>query len=240
MKKRLEDMKKNVGRPKRGKSTLTHEKIIETAMKMVDAQGIEAFSMRKLAAELRVDPMAIYYYFKNKQSILQELIKVALDFSDLKPMDCSEGEVVDWKDAVKNFARYYVGLCRKHPKLVQYLVINPKSGTESIQAGNEILFSALLSGGFSSQTIIRVTDVIIDYLNGFTFAESSGMMPDNEQRTQEFRASMVIGDEKQYPVTRKIIEGIEGEIATDFEIGLDFILAGVKVLYEENGNFLIK
>ncbi len=220
-------MRKNVDRSKKPRGTLTSEKIVEVAMKMIDEQGIEAFSMRKLATELKVDPMAIYYYFKNKQTLIKQLVKQALDFTQLESIDWHRGETIDWKQGVKAFARYYIGLCRAHPNLIQHLVTNPESGYQTIQEGNEILFSALLAGGLPAHEVIRVSDILIDYLNGYSLAESTGRLPTNKERIQSFENMLDELSPEQFPATFKVIQQIDGPVETDFEVGLDLILAGI-------------
>jgi AcrR family transcriptional regulator len=48
---------------------LSHERIVSTALALVDEKGLPALSMRRLATALGVDPMAIYYYLPNKAAL---------------------------------------------------------------------------------------------------------------------------------------------------------------------------
>ena len=52
---------------------LTREKIIEAAMEMLDREGEKGFSMRKLAADLGVDPMAIYHHHSSRRTLIHEV-----------------------------------------------------------------------------------------------------------------------------------------------------------------------
>ena len=78
---------------------LTREKIICLALKLLDAEGRDAFSMRRLASKLNVDPMAIYYYFSNKSELMHAVINTMME-------DCKIPEPgANWQEDVKNLCR---------------------------------------------------------------------------------------------------------------------------------------
>ena len=54
-------MGRRPGRPRAGNEKLTRERILRAALQLVDDHGVDALSMRRLAADLGVDPMAIYH-----------------------------------------------------------------------------------------------------------------------------------------------------------------------------------
>lgn len=66
------------GRPAHRGSKLTAENILSEAGKLLQEQG-KVPSIRVLAAQLQVDPMAIYYYFRNKQALLEALATALVD-----------------------------------------------------------------------------------------------------------------------------------------------------------------
>src|SRR5260370_18050511 len=49
---------------------LTRERVLHAGLRLIDQQGLEAFTMRKLAQELSVDPMSLYRHFENKDALL--------------------------------------------------------------------------------------------------------------------------------------------------------------------------
>ena len=78
-----------------------------------------------------------------------------------------------------------------------------------------------------SGNLIRLADIIIDYLNGYGLAESTGRIPTNGERISQYQHWLATADSQKYPVTRGIIETMQGDIATDFNLGLDRILVGI-------------
>lgn len=228
--------KRKPGRPKAGKTKLTKDAIIQAAYDFVNENGIESLSMRKLASMLGVDAMAVYYHLKNKNAVLTAIVEKAIDFSRFNHTGLNDGSTEDWKYAIKEFARYYLCLFRSHRDLMIYLITNPSSAPKSISAANEILFAILQTSGLTSSGIIQATDIIVDYLNGYGLAESTGRIPDNDERITQFKEWVTSPESSEYPVTRHVVSSTKGNIATDFELGLDCILAGIKVLQRSIGS----
>src|SRR4051794_19693687 len=76
---------------------LNRERIIEASAKLIETEGLEELSMRRLGKELHVKDMALYYHFKNKDEILVGLVHRM--FSEMVPVDIEDGK--DWKDYLK-------------------------------------------------------------------------------------------------------------------------------------------
>jgi len=77
-----------VARPRRkrreGPATpLTRQQIVSCALALVDREGLKSLSMRKLGAELGVDPMAVYYHIPNKESLLDAIVEAVMADIDL-------------------------------------------------------------------------------------------------------------------------------------------------------------
>src|SRR5918999_1643071 len=86
-------MARRTGRPRAGEETLTRERVVSTALSVVDEEGLEAMSMRRLAKELGVDPMAIYHHLPNKRALLSGMIEKA--FSEMRVPEGAENW--DWR-----------------------------------------------------------------------------------------------------------------------------------------------
>ncbi|GGU26955.1 TetR/AcrR family transcriptional regulator [Streptomyces lavendofoliae] len=108
-------------------SGLDRERITEAAVRLLDTEGLAGFSMRKLAAELDVTAMSVYWYVDTKD----DLLELALDrvVGDLPLPDAGPG--ADWRDRLRELAASYRGLFVAHPwasSLVgHFLNIGPRS-----------------------------------------------------------------------------------------------------------------
>ena len=84
-------------RKKSPDTPLTREHIVSTALALVDREGLSALSMRRLGAELGVDPMAVYYHIPNKDALLDAIVEAVMADIDLSvdnPTDPAEERIV--------------------------------------------------------------------------------------------------------------------------------------------------
>jgi TetR/AcrR family tetracycline transcriptional repressor len=218
-------MGRKPGRPKAGQEMLTRDRILITALRLVDEYGVEALSMRRLATELGVDPMAIYHHLPGKQAILAGLIELV--FQELQ---LPASESATWQEQVRAFARAYHSLTRAHPNLVLYLVTDPESCANAALVANEVLYTALAAAGLSPVAIVRTADLVIDYLNGFALAESSGRVGKPSER-QELLDRLSEQLPEQFPTMRWVFDRLsQDDIQADIEVGLEIILAGIEAM----------
>ena len=121
-------MTRRAGRPRVGEETLTRRRILDAALSLVDEAGVGALSMRRLAKDLGVDPMAIYHHLPNKRALLFAL--VGRVFSEMRVP--GPEEAVDTGDRRgRAWARAFRNVARAHPKLVPHLASNPEAATEA-------------------------------------------------------------------------------------------------------------
>ena len=182
-----------------------------------------ALSMRRLAAELGVDPMAIYHHLPGKGAVLSGM--VGLVYGEMRPSADAGGA---WQDVVRENARALRGLARAHPNLVLHLVSNPEAGAAAAMEANEALFGALVAAGFPPRIILRAVDLVVDYVNGFALGEAGGSLGEAGER-DPFRALIEAQPAEKYPALRRVYGSVsEEESRSDFEYGLDVILAGLE------------
>src|SRR5215210_8145741 len=80
------------------RAPLSRERVLETAVTLADRHGLEWLSMRKLADELGVAAMSLYYYVPNKVELIDGMIDIV--FSEIEPPPLE----VDWKTAMRRRA----------------------------------------------------------------------------------------------------------------------------------------
>ncbi|HEX5589333.1 MAG TPA: TetR/AcrR family transcriptional regulator C-terminal domain-containing protein [Candidatus Limnocylindrales bacterium] len=96
--------------------------MLRTAMELADRDGLDVLSMRRLAAELGVEAMSLYYYVNSKDDILAGIVDLAL--AEVEPP--AEGH--DWKAAVRRSAISYHETLLRHP----WVTSVPPSGEPSV------------------------------------------------------------------------------------------------------------
>jgi TetR/AcrR family transcriptional regulator, tetracycline repressor protein len=224
-------MARRAGRPRVGEERLTRERILEAALSLVDEAGIEALSMRRLAKKLGVDPMAIYHHLPNKRALVSALIEEV--FSEMRVMDLKETE--DWRERVRVWARAFRDVARAHPKLVPQLASYPEAATEATLESTEELYAAFEAAGMSPKQRVGAVGVVVDYLNGFALAEASGAVGEPDEQ-REMLAMLDARSRRELPAMRRTLVALADEdLATDFEFGLDVVLAGLEAIAGRRG-----
>src|SRR5215218_10640833 len=120
------------GRPRVGRELLSRGRILGAALRVVDEEGMGALSMRRLGAELGVNPMSIYHHLPGKGAVISGLVELV--FSGMRGR-YSDGS--PWQDQVRVWAETYRDLVRSHPNLVLEIVSSAAAVTEAVLLVNE-------------------------------------------------------------------------------------------------------
>lgn len=212
-----------------GRLPLTPDAILHAALRLVDEQGIDALSMRRLAAELGVDPMAIYHHVPGKQALTAGL--VAMVFAELRlPWDATQPPSA-WQHRVRAWAYAYHDLARAHPNLVLHLVTNPAASTVARLQAEEALYAALSDAGLAPAGIVAAAALLVDYLNGVALAESTGLT-ESAGAEQTFLARLHEQPPDALPTMRRVYQALAAPTSPldAFGFALDILIAGIETL----------
>jgi len=90
---------------------LTREMLTAAALRIVDRDGLDALSMRRLGSELGVDPMAAYRHIPNKGTLLDEVVEAVISEIDTDALD----DLLPWQDQLRALALSYLAALMAHP-----------------------------------------------------------------------------------------------------------------------------
>ncbi|WP_037568583.1 TetR/AcrR family transcriptional regulator [Phaeacidiphilus oryzae] len=214
---------------------LTRERIVRTAMKLLDREGLDAFSMRKLAAELGVTPMSVYWYVDNRG----ELLELALDevHGELRLPDPAVGS---WQEQLRALAREMRRVLSLHPWAVllrgAYLGLGPHTRTMSQRAIEVMLLSRL-----APDRIPSALSLVVHFVHGTVGVDARWRQRAAESGIdqQEFYALAIRTAERVDPgliaVARELepdldAVGIEAAGDRDFEHALDCAVLGIEAM----------
>jgi len=127
--------------PKR--EALSRERILRTALDLVDREGLEAISMRRVGEELGVEAMSLYNHVANKAAILDGIFETVL--AELRAPKRSP----TWQAALGDRARALRAILRAHPNALPIFATRPAVTPASI-AHVEAVLAALRDAGFSA------------------------------------------------------------------------------------------
>jgi AcrR family transcriptional regulator len=200
----------NVRRP------LTPARIAETALALVDRDGLESLSMRRLGAELGVEGMAIYRHFPNKAAVLAGVVEVLLAELVIPPPSN-----VPWTDVFRAVSRAYRALLLRHPHAIPLLAALPLSDPSAARAAGAVM-ALLRAAGFDAESALRTLATITSYVVGIAQWEV-GTAP----LRAEGRDVTLPADADPYLV-ELLPQLAEDDCDETFEFGLDVIVRGLE------------
>lgn len=151
-----------MAKSKKRSAPLTPDELFSTALHIVDAEGLSALSMRRLAAEVGVEAASLYHHIPNKDALIDGmLLQMRQEIRLPDPLPTG------WKDLYAAiFAEYYRVLAA-HPNLVAYAGRRVETDPET--SGLE----ALVQMGFSQEDAVELWQSVIAVCAGFSLFSSS-------------------------------------------------------------------
>jgi AcrR family transcriptional regulator len=145
---------------------LTRERIRSEALALIEAEGLEAFSTRKLGAALGCEAMAIYWYYPSKEALLDAVVDELMS----RIGRVAAPEPKDWVEALREVARAYRGLAHAHPNAFP-LIATRRFATEGTFAFLERLFELAQRQGIDDRTTARFFRAVSAYCSGIALNE---------------------------------------------------------------------
>ncbi|WP_328872419.1 TetR/AcrR family transcriptional regulator [Streptomyces sp. NBC_00287] len=240
----LEDKARRSGKGGGQPSGLDRARITEVTVRLLDAEGLAKFSMRRLAAELNVTAMSVYWYVDTKD----DLLELALDavYGEVRLPD-PDAEDEDWRDQLRTLAGEYRALLVRHPWL------SPLAGTYLNIGPNSLAFSRVVQRvirrtGLPAEGVTGAISAVFQFVYGygtieghfFARVQDTGMTPD-----AYFQQAMTTVSET--PSTAEVIEEakdimaarggdtVEEMLERDFVFALDLLVAGIEAMVERAG-----
>ncbi len=212
------------------KAGLSPETIVRRAIATADAEGLDAVTIRRLARELGVTPMALYWHFRNKDELLDAMAASVFDEIDL-PMDAT----ASWRRQLGAVLASLVAALRAHPAIAPLIAMRTVSTEGSLRV-TEVLLDALRRGGFSPAEATQIarhalavaTSLVAPMPGVVALAEPDGMADARHQARQALAALPA----EQYPRLVEAAGPLSEGVAPDAYIafGLDLLLAGIEAM----------
>jgi len=198
------------------RTPLSRLRIAQAALAVVDRDGLEALSMRRLGAELGVEGMAVYRYFPNKAAVLAGVVEVLLAELVIPPPSN-----VPWTDVFRDVSRAYRALLLRHPHAIPLLAALPLTDPAAAGAAGSVM-ALLRAAGFDAESALRTLATITSYVVGIAQWEV-GTAP----LRAEGRDITLPPDADPYLV-ELLPQLAEDDCDETFEFGLDVIVKGLE------------
>ena len=207
---------------------LTRERVVRAALQIVDAEGVDALSMRRLAHHLDREAMSLYRYAASKAALLDGIVELVLSELVIDPA------AQDWHEELRQLARHYRQLALAHPHTVALLVTRPLSTPLGRRAPGvlrplEDFLELLVNAGFSAPQALHAYRLFFGFLNGHILDELQEIVDNPEESDDLLRLGLHRFPRDQFPQLR----AVAGELATydgaaHLEHGVAMMLTGLQ------------
>ncbi len=161
---------------------LSAETIRTAALRLIDRDGLDAFSIRKLGVELGCEGMALYWYYPSKDALLDAVVELLMQTVAAG----IEREPDDWVAALREVATAYRRIAHDHPNAFPLLATR-RFATEGTYAFLERLFELARRHGIDDRTTARFYRVVSSYCNGFALNELAAPRGQQDPTTAPLR-----------------------------------------------------
>ena len=198
------------------RTTLSRERVLRAALDLVDSEGVEALSMRRLGRALGVEAMSLYGYVESKDDLVEGVVE--LIFREM-PRIVPGPE--PWQQRIRHHAAIYRSVLLAHPNAIRLVAGRPLV-TEGTAAFVDSALAELRGIGLDARTADRVLGVIAAFTLGLV-----------SEQTGAGRITVEPGDvldPARFPHVAEIQTMNPAEYGAAFELGLDFIVGGIERL----------
>ncbi|NUW34117.1 TetR/AcrR family transcriptional regulator C-terminal domain-containing protein [Nonomuraea sp. SMC257] len=170
---------------------LTPEEIHSTALRLVEEGGVEALSMRKLAAVLDVNPMSLYHHVANKTALISQICQTMAGRLALPDNPGSP-----WQERLRDLAHAYRRMVQRYPSLWAYIHTHPEAVGDHQGGIWDVLFPILADAGVPEEERTTTADVLHGFVAGLVVTERQGHIgrddPAQADRVYETAIDMII------------------------------------------------
>jgi AcrR family transcriptional regulator len=208
---------------RRLREPLTRERILACALQLIDRDGLEELSMRRLAAELDVSAMSLYNHVPNKEAVLEGVTEVLL-----REIELTEMEGLDLETGLKAGLRSFRRVLLDHPNALTLIETRPIVTPDALKP-IELSLATLRRAGFSPDDAVRAHWMLVGYTIGHVGFQVNSPIADPSRVQDEIAMRRQTLPVEQFPNLFECLRmAIEGDFDAAFEFGLDAIFAGLK------------
>ncbi len=226
------------GRPR---ARLNRGRVLETAVALADTLGIEALSMRRLAQELDVVPMALYKHVADKEDLLDGMVEVLI--REIDPPDHG----TDWKSAIRQRVLSARQALQRH-RWARQAIESRARPTPAVLEYQDSFAGIFLAGGFTPDLAHHVMHALGGRMWGFTQELFDGSAAPAAEAppapTPEAQAAMFAQMQELYPNIVTVATAAQHDDGSvighgcddqfEFEFALDLLLDGFERLHRQD------
>jgi AcrR family transcriptional regulator len=215
----------------RSREPLTRDRVIEAALRVMDEEGLEAVSMRRVAREVGVEAMSLYHHVEDKEDLLDGICEhVMAGFEFPEPVE-------DWAENCRRGARAWRRLLQSHPAVMRLLAEQrgPVRTVDSMRP-MEFALRLLRGAGLSDRDTAQAFHAFGGYIQGFVMMELGSIAGGTDEAHLKAHAELVSALPEEFEAL-VAVSPYFAECGADeqFEFGLDLLIRGLEAKAARNG-----
>jgi AcrR family transcriptional regulator len=196
---------------------LSPEAITEAAIRLADAEGLEAVSIRRVAAELDGRAMSLYDHFASKRELLASMTDEVVG-----EMLVSQPLPQDWREAIAVSARTMYAAYAAHPWAIFAHAERVGPGPNGVKVAKQVA-RALATLPLEHGDVWQVQGIVNDYVIGYSFRTVATVNP------EEMEAAIAASDVVEFPELAALPGNFRSRSLVErFELGLQTVLDGIE------------
>jgi TetR/AcrR family tetracycline transcriptional repressor len=217
---------------------LTRRAIVERALQLGDAEGLEAVSLRRLASELGVTPMSLYRHVKDKQDLVNAMYEAIVEGFDLKA-DIKPS--MKWTTQLRRSLMNIIAL-HERPVALPLAIAYSGSGSPAIWRLYDDGLDILLRGGFTRREAVAVNRMLSILVAGYLMLFRQAPPPEPNELAlarKRFELELLSLPRAEYPnVAASAAELVDAQFSEPQQHVkgiVEFMVAGVEAMRDKRG-----
>ena len=211
----------------RDSGQITRSLILRAALEIVDGDGVDALSMRRLSDAVDRDTTVLYRHIPSKAAVLDGVAEIVLSQLSVDTTDR------DWAGQLRIVAHHFRELALAHPNVVPLLVTRPlatplgKRPPGTLRPLEDVL-TLLTMSGFASDDALHIYRVLFAYLHGHILDELQEIVERPEETDHVLQLGLHRLSIAEFPQLRAVASALASyDGAAELDRGLDLLLTGL-------------
>jgi AcrR family transcriptional regulator len=211
----------------REREPLTRRRILRAALDLMDREGVEAVSMRRLGRELGVEAMSLYHHVQDKGTLLVGVIETV--FEEFRMPQDTPGH---WTERLRALGLEFRRLLLEHPGVMRLMAEDHGPPTSAAAYDPmEAALSTLRGAGLSPEATVHAYQALVGFVMGHVTLELGGLFTQGEEKAhwadlEGFLRSEAPGRFESMIEMAPYLMYCDTQ--AEFEYGLDMLLAGLE------------
>ncbi len=214
-------LEKITRKPKR--EPLSRERIVDASLILIEQDGLDDFSIRKLAQALKCEAMSLYHHFPSKAHLMDALVDRVI--AEAKTPD----KTLEVFEQLRLVALEFRGIGLRYPQFFKYLALHRMNTPDGIRFLTSVI-TIFFEAGFDAESSARLFRSFSYYLVGATLDETSGYAK-GPSAVEPVSDEVIMRD---YPNLAKVgVYFKPGNLESTFNWGLDMFIEGFKMAQQK-------